>query len=72
MSQGLPLSEEELRDNFPSIEWDVPIKVTVLTEEPRFCCRYCIAMEGLQGSAVKEKGGTFAEIEAHIEKEHQA
>lgn len=41
------LDEGTLRERFPEIPWDQPVQVHVTTIASYWCCRYCIALEGV-------------------------
>lgn len=45
-----------MRRMFPSIQWDEPIKITVMGKNPLFCCRLCIANRGLKATDVDKQG----------------
>ena len=76
------IDEGSLRERFPEILWDQPVlvKVAVGPESPlasvqRWCCRYCIAAQGMKGADVLTGSVPFAYVirdEAldHIEREH--
>lgn len=69
---------KNLREKFPHIPWDTPLKVNLIGFDPNedletergFFCRYCVAEKGLKGSEVAGGGQTFKEVRAHIESEH--
>lgn len=66
------MSEQDLRQRFPSIDWNMPIPVSQPGTGTHYACRYCIALYGLHGSDVKNLWQTSNEVLAHIETFHQA
>ena len=71
------ISEAELRERFPEIEWDSPVLVTIPERDlVLFCCRICIAQRGIKAAEIvngTQPRGVFffrQEAEAHIEGAH--
>ena len=52
------MTEDQLRDAFPAIPWDEPVKIVIANALTGWACRYCIARVGfsaqdaLAGSAL--------------------
>lgn len=68
--------ERDLAERYPLVEWEAPVRVTVLDGRPdfggRLCCRFCIALNGLKAVAVEKVGfGTLEEHEAHLKAAHE-
>lgn len=57
---------EQLWAAFPWIEWDEPVKVTVIgaANGDALCCRVCIALDGTTGAEVAADKGTFPSVES--------
>lgn len=49
---GAAVSAQELRDRYPEIEWDEPVRVTVGSIGQWWVCRVCIAQYGLKASEI--------------------
>lgn len=68
----MPLDEGTLRERFPEIPWDQPVRVSVL-DVTYFVCRYCIATYGLKGSEIENTEHAFYSRRHaldHIERAH--
>jgi hypothetical protein len=66
------MTETALRQRFPEIAWDEPIKITVGGYE-RWVCRLCIATHGLKASDIDRVPYAFKTYEnavAHVRGEH--
>lgn len=56
----------KLQGSAPYIAWTEPVRITVGGHAPVFCCRVCIAMEGIRGADVEEKGfDSYEEFQEH-------
>ena len=65
------MTDAELREEFPWVPWDAPIKVEQPgLDRPRFACRYCIALKGLKGVDVRSLPTDPAEVIPHIAEAH--
>ena len=68
------IDEGTLRERFPEIPWDQPVKVSVIGFGPgRWVCRYCIALHGLRGDEINDSAFVFDTREEtldHIERDH--
>ena len=75
------IDELTLRERFPEIPWDQPVEVFVSgdplpTKYPSYwCCRYCIALEGLSARQLIRGNVPFGFDERahcldHIEERH--
>jgi hypothetical protein len=70
------MTDSELRDAYPAIDWDEPLPVTVLDGLKGFACRYCIAQLGLSAREIAE-GNAIAfyvyetECRLHLIKAHE-
>jgi hypothetical protein len=60
------MTEQELKDTFPSIAWDDPVEITVPGLGRGLGCRFCIAQYGLSGSDVQNLPQTQEEFEQHM------
>jgi hypothetical protein len=79
-----PLDEGTLRERFPEIPWAQPVLVTVALSMDdlsgagtieRYCCRYCITLDGLSALQLIRGNVPFAFVERehcldHIEERH--
>lgn len=67
----MTISEAELRQRFPWINWSTPVAiVSSETGERRFACRYCISQYGLKGSDQEGLWETEDEVLDHISQFH--
>jgi hypothetical protein len=54
------LDEADLRHDFPMIPWDQPVEVHVSTISSFWCCRICIALEGVSAQNLIRGNVPFA------------
>lgn len=69
------MSEGALRERFPEIPWDQPVEVHVSTVASFWCCRVCIALEGVSAQNLIRGNVPFAFEKRehcldHIEESH--
>jgi|RhiMethySRZTD1v2_1073278.scaffolds.fasta_scaffold4329403_2 hypothetical protein len=67
--------EGTLRERFPEIAWDQPVKLTIPGEFTGWACRYCVVMLGLRSIDVLsgEAAGVYPSRQhayLHIERVH--
>jgi hypothetical protein len=68
----ITLADERLRAEFPDIEWDEPVAVSLMGGSmERLGCRLCIARFGLKGEDIEKLYQTREEWEAHMEQFHR-
>lgn len=50
----MPEYEQELRQRYPEIPWDRPVKIQIAGMEQLdlWVCRFCIAMQGLKAADI--------------------
>jgi hypothetical protein len=69
--------EKALAERHPYIDWEEPVKVTVAEglgglQTSRLCCRFCIALNGLQAVEVADLGfSTHEKHAAHLKAAHE-
>ena len=66
------MTEKQLRETFPEIKWDEPVKVMVVGTGERWACRLCVATIGLRASEIDRTPFAYrtrAEAEEHL-REH--
>lgn len=61
------ISVQELRDSYPEIEWDEPVKVTVGAIGQWWVCRICIAQHGLKAAEIDATPFAFISPEEALE-----
>lgn len=69
------MTDEELRERFPGIVWEMPLKITVVSPQTgkpvvSYFCRYCIAHNGVAGREVLSKQLSYGDVIAHLDQEH--
>lgn len=57
---------------YPWIKWRTPVSIKLVDRSgpPRYACRFCIALHGLDGRDVLSLPTLPRVVEAHIEREH--
>lgn len=61
---------EQLEEQWPTIKWREPLRVTAVNVSG-YACRVCIAREGLKGSELHERlFATAEECSRHLWREH--
>lgn len=75
------MTDEELREKYPVIEWDEPIHITVgsggtgkkVKSAETYACRYCLAHNGVSAWQVAHSEPLSREaVEEHIAAEHKS
>lgn len=69
------IDEGELRSRYPEIPWDQPVQIHLTSSEAFWCCRICIALEGVSARNLIRGNVPFAFRERehcldHIEEGH--
>jgi hypothetical protein len=66
------MTADELRQKYPEIAWDEPVRITVGTDA-YWTCRICIALNGLRAAEIARTPFAFTHrstAEGHILQEH--
>lgn len=65
------MEDQELRQAFPDITWDMPIMLSVIGDETQhYGCRLCIARNGLSAQRIPELPTTLEGFVEHWVKVH--
>lgn len=64
-------SETDLEANYPSIPWRTPLPIHAANGASGLACRFCVAMGGLQGSAVAQLPQTPEAFAEHMKEKHE-
>jgi hypothetical protein len=66
--------EHELERKIDWIDWREPVMVQLINDhtikQPRFGCRFCIAMYGIKGSEIINLPASREEFDKHMKEEH--
>ena len=66
----LELTDAELEMLFPSVPWRDPIRVSELSGDFGFACRFCIARHGIKGCDIPSLSMSAREVRRHIREHH--
>jgi hypothetical protein len=64
------MTDRELEQTFPSIEWRKPIRVERTDGLTRYACRFCIARRGLKARELESEFTSEEAVLAHVAAEH--
>jgi hypothetical protein len=63
-------SLDDLREEFPWVDWTKPVMMTVIGKPPGYSCRICLVNEGTSG-AQEPRFATNEQALLHIHRKHQ-
>jgi hypothetical protein len=63
--------DAQMQHNYPAYEWGVPLPVSLIGGGAQhYCCRLCVAYEGLKGRDVESLPTDPAVVRKHINENH--